>query len=553
MKRSVAILLALLLLFTMFTACSNNPEDVQSAAPSDTGNASSGISGSSQGEGAEAVPPEERSVYPLDGNPKISVWKSLAPEFFNYFDDIEETIGYKAHCEATGVVVEYSLIPRMNATESATVILASGDCPDIMDAIESHYTPGLAPLYTQGILIELTDIVEQYMPNYAATLRLRDDYTRDTMTDDGLLLGIYNLWDEGFPVTMGPTVRGDWLEDLNMDIPVTYDDCFNMLKAFKVEKGADAAMWVTAAGVPYYDLMAAGYGISAYYNGTRYQQFYNVDGVVKFGPLEDGWIEFMAMMQAWYGEGLIYKDFMTQTSPNDVIRELMATDRCGLAYPWSFLLTSIPGMSDDPDFTLTPIGDAVKNEGDKLHLRGLTNLVEQCGTIITSSCKNVEAAARWLDYGFTAEGLVLSNYGIEGESFDYVNGEVVFKDFILNDPLGYQVTVVSGQYRSISTTVSDWRTDSTNPIQLTAGEVWRDTSDNDWRMPARITMTEAESDEFALLWADISTLIEEYQVGLILGERSVDEFETFKTLIETQGIGRCIELKQAALDRYNNR
>ena len=40
----------------------------------------------------------------------------------------------------------------------------------------------------------------------------------------------------------------DWLDDLGLDTPVTYDDWYNMLKAFKAEKGAVAPMMLYFTG-----------------------------------------------------------------------------------------------------------------------------------------------------------------------------------------------------------------------------------------------------------------------------------------------------------------
>ena len=42
--------------------------------------------------------------------------------------------------------------------------------------------------------------------------------------------------------------------------------------------------------------------------------------------------------------------------------------------------------------------------------------------IITPSCKNIEAAVMFLNYGYSEAGSKLFNFGIEGESFEVVDG-----------------------------------------------------------------------------------------------------------------------------------
>ena len=51
---------------------------------------------------------------------------------------------------------------------------------------------------------------------------------------------------------MGMAMRKDWLDELGLDVPVTYDDWHNVLTAFKEQKGATAPLWINAsAGDPF--------------------------------------------------------------------------------------------------------------------------------------------------------------------------------------------------------------------------------------------------------------------------------------------------------------
>ena len=47
--------------------------------------------------------------------------------------------------------------------------------------------------------------------------------------------------------------------------------------------------------------------------------------------------------------------------------------------------------------------------------------------------------------------------------------------------------------------------------------------------------------------------MKENVISFITGEKSLDEYDAFVDTIEQYNIGRCIELKQAALDRFNAR
>ena len=68
-----------------------------------------------------------------------------------------------------------------------------------------------------------------------------------------------------------------------------------------------------------------------------------------------------------------------------------------------------------------------------------------------------------------------------------------------------------------------------------------------------MTMTDEENSEYVTLYTDIETLTQENTVKFITGEKSLDEYDAFVQQLKTYNIDRCIELQQAALDRYNAR
>ena len=75
----------------------------------------------------------------------------------------------------------------------------------------------------------------------------------------------------------------------------------------------------------------------------------------------------------------------------------------------------------------------------------------------------------------------------------------------------------------------------------------------DLLLPSCMTMTDEENSEFVALYTDIETLTHENTVKFITGEQSLDDYDAFAEQLRTYNIDRCIELKQAALDRYNAR
>lgn len=59
--------------------------------------------------------------------------------------------------------------------------------------------------------------------------------------------------------------------------------------------------------------------------------FFQIDGEVKYGPMEDGYKKYLTTLSKWYADGLIYKDFYTyvdsNTNPPD---DLVLNNQMGL-------------------------------------------------------------------------------------------------------------------------------------------------------------------------------------------------------------------------------
>ena len=73
-------------------------------------------------------------------------------------------------------------------------------------------------------------------------------------------------------------------------------------------------------------------------------------------------------------------------------------------------------------------------------------------------------------------------------------------------------------------------------------------------MPSGLTHTSAESQELAGITTDITTYVNECTAKFITGVMNPDtDWDTYVSTIESMNIARAVEIKQAALDRFNAR
>lgn len=53
---------------------------------------------------------------------------------------------------------------------------------------------------------------------------------------------------------------------------------------------------------------------------------------------------------------------------------------------------------------------------------------------------------KFLDYGYTDEGRIFFNFGIEGESYEMINGYPTYTEMITHDPNGLSMQATLSHY-----------------------------------------------------------------------------------------------------------
>lgn len=84
--------------------------------------------------------------------------------------------------------------------------------------------------------------------------------------------------------------------------------------------------------------------------------------------------------------------------------------------------------------------------GDRALINVESNVLMSGVAVITTANKYPEATMRWLDYFTAEEGTVLCRLGIEGESYEVVDGKYQLLDNIKNNPDGLTLDQALGQW-----------------------------------------------------------------------------------------------------------
>ena len=175
---------------------------------------------------------------------------------------------------------------------------------------------------------------------------------------------------------------------------------------------------------------------------------------------------------------------------------------------------------------------------------------------IPSNSKNPEAAARVIDFLYSEEGTDLLTWGIEGESYEVVNGEKAYTKNITENADGLSLTVALEVYCGEilnSVGVMNKQKDIDRTLaweeQVTANEAWELNNPGAPTALPTVTLTEAEIEEANAIKTDLDTFVDENRLNFILGTRSLDEFEKYQEEMKEMGVEKLIKIYQAAYDR----
>ena len=448
----------------------------------------------------------------------------------------------------TGVNVEFQQ-PMEGSSEGLSLMLASGDFPDIIIANLYNQPGGVQKFADDNVVIALNDVLAEHAPNLNTYLKANPDIDKMVKSDDGsYYMFPFVRGDESLTVSSGLAIRKDMLDEAGLPVPETIDEWYDALKYFK-SKGADAPLSYDF-NLEKNGLFMGAYGVKA--------DFYIKDGKVTHGYLEPGMKDALANFKKWYDEGLLDKNIVKIA---DLDSNILSSET-GASFMWagSGIGKYINAMKDkDPKFNLVAAKYPVLNKGET-PMFGTKEFMynPNSNAFITSACENVELAARFLDFGYTEKGHMLFHFGIEGESYEMVDGHPKYTELITNNPEGLSMSNIMSKYMRSTTSgpfVQDKRyVEQYYELQQQkdALAIWGETDALKHNIP-NVSFTAEESQELSSIMNNVKTHADEKVFKYIMGIESLDTYDSFVNQLKDFGIDKAVSIYQEAVTRYNNR
>lgn len=491
-----------------------------------------------------------------------------------------DMVGLKKIQELAGVTIDWTdegqIVCGSNEEidQAYLAYMAGGQYADILQwNHNSAYVGGVTQMYADGIIIELNDVIDKYMPNLKAILEANPALANDLKNDQGQILyfttlvGMDTLEDQIGVTWWGPMLRKDWLENVGAEVPTSIEEWYDVLTLFKEgdpngNGEQDEIPFDGAAGghtlfMGAYDIMGGIY----------------VDpntGKIGYGEYSDGYKAWLETMNQWYSEGLLKNVFSDElgnlavTADENIYADLSGAFK-GLCNYWEQRLPNVLTKNPNADFVAAPWASDANGKvysGYGAFGRLGTNLA-----CISTDCDNVEAAARLIDTMYSPEGSSLMCWGIQAtekdENGNWINGNWVYNEDGSKTtvpwtwenieykgstfPRHFTYAMMHANFPRYGQ--SDYNATSYSENYVNAAKIWAN-SDFSMTYPTAISLPAEQISEVTTLTEDMAPYIAEMQYKFITGAEPLTNYDAYREQLKKMGIETVISYYQAAYDRY---
>ena len=383
---------------------------------------------------------------------------------FNYFQSME----WDADGDGEPASLSFELISPVAGAEKDNVntLVATGEYPDIMSM--SYVSTPISELYEDGLILDLTEYVNKYMPNYKAWMEANPSLKKqmvNTIDGEEKILQIYGVQDVQSPNFGGYLYRRDWIvkygtnpetgeaftggyegDDWYDDVvfpsgntdPIYISDWEWMFEIFETamdDLGIDDGYCFQIYYPGYVQLgdFSTGFG------GINPLWYTDDDNNVQFGATSDEFRAYVECMNAWYEKGWVDQQFDERSS--DIFFNIdsasVYSGKVGAWYAGNGQFGNGLASGDDSDTAALsgicvwgapqPINDVYGSDSAKGIEPASYYAKSQigAGTVLTNKCENKDIAdlLTAIDYLYSYEGGLLYSYGLSDELQAEINDD----------------------------------------------------------------------------------------------------------------------------------
>ncbi len=556
MKKSMILLLVLVMVISV-VGCTGEPAVTPTEKPSETGEPAP----------TEEGPDLDTFSFTAMVNGR-GVDDSTTPAHLAWLDKMEELMGMK-------IDIKFNYVPNAEYDDKMSILLSSGDLPDyFLLPFLYNYTD----MANEGYFLEFA---KYDMPNYMSFVDQAKDGRATVTMDNGMIPGIYQV--------ILPIVDPDQAPDLSnnamfnytafqregIEIPDTLEGWYQAAKQFKEKYPNSFPINTNYGGV--YPIFYA------------YQIYANLDGAgtlywdgdeYTFAGLHDEYKMGVEYLHKLYAEGLLDPEYIIDTV--DTIKTKMLNEENFMLFnSWRTHASEYTRDAGDKTFVSALFPNA-EGYGKAWQSFTRANSVELLGWTIhcvNAETEHPELMVKFIDLQFIPEVYEITSWGIEGVTYNIVDGEKKFIDefYETDDPSkvadkyglwndrsgranpGIRV-IQDNKARAISFPIPDYTYfgGKYEEVPVLDTEFFRNLSwPNEYIPPTydapAIKLTAEENEEASSILTQLVTYTSQMQADFISGDVSMDEWDSFMdTFKNSYDLQRVLDIYNAAADRYFN-
>lgn len=564
MKKLVLLSMMLMMVFTVVLAGCGKDSSKEEAKTEDKGAATtdSGDKNADAGASDVVTPAGEFPIVKEKTTLKVLVRGNPLVE---NFATNEFTKWYE---EKTNVHIEWEVVPEQSMQEKLNLVLASQDYPDVV--LGMGVSPAQQMIYgEQGVFVPLNEMIEKYGVETKKVFA-ENPYIKDTITAPNG--NIYDLPEinDCYHCSMSQKlwIYEPWLKKLNLSMPTTTEELYQVLKAFKEKdpNGNGKADEIPLSGSPKSWRSA----VDAFLmNSFVYNSIFNKDNkhmFIKDGKIDVAynkpeWKDGLTYLHKLYAEGLLSAESFTQDENQlKQIGEDPSGVRLGaVAGGFQGIWTEIGGKSNRwlEYKAVQPLKGPNGVQYAAYDPFGFT----PGSFIITKAAKNPEVAFRWADGLYSEEATLRANYGRPDVEWRYAKeGELG----INGKPAKWQQLVNFGNVQNVAwmQTGPSYRSNEFRLSNVRASDtdlevILYDQTKKNYEpyLPSKdivvppLFFTNEQASEVADLAKTINDYVDEMLSRFVIGDADIEkEWDSYVSTLDNMNLTRYLEIYQTALD-----
>lgn len=582
-KKIVAVLLASAMCVSLLAGCGNDEQSSGSGAGA-SGNSGAGVTsggGSTDNSGAGGGNEEVdryawEQTWP-DG--QVITWLVLdqgASADYSRYQDLKaiEMIEEMFHVD----IQFETIISKEQNKENYVLRLQEKPLPDVLGIYNDEYWPtGIAGLYNEKYIIELNELIDARMPHLQDIFANYPNVAKDMSDADGKYLYLQRInplekpADYWAATTQGLVLRKNWLDAVNLDVPTTMEEWYEVLKAFKTMdpngngEFDEIPFHTSGSALAYFE---AAYGIVA--TGVYIDP---ATGKVEHGARTQNYKAYLEEMNKWYKEELIsiyLKDDGTfNFNPgNNLYEDLVAANTVG---SWKGnsnnntkgFMNTLREADPTEEIVAAPWPTS-SYANNVVYSERAVDTKQRCNMCITTDAAKdqakLDAIASIFDYMLSEEGSLLLTWGEEGVTYTTnADGTKSLTEFGAQ-PRELPSGEKPNEYKMYGNTSGGFPSFGNFDIDLATRDEWFNEAAKVWanadfslNYPSTIALTPEQSARLAE-WTGNNTQLDLYiskmKSDFITGAEPLSNFDTYVAQLETMGIQNIVDIYQEAYDAY---